>query len=377
MNSAIANRVTLFFSFVGIFVAGVLSLGKFLHVSVPCGASHGCDTVASDPSSYLFGVIPIAYIGLGAYLVFAACAALRAHLGPTRLLVFGPLLLSVIGAVIHVGLAIYASTKINATCLWCMASLATMICLFVSHAVIAQGQEIFKKNERLDLGLLFGFAVLACGGLGFEGAQMRHGVAPTYDPAILRSLTNENLAPSDSHVYGDPNAPVTIVEYGDLFCPACRNSYPEVKKLVDSHHGALRLVFRHFPLVKEKGHEFSWQAAELSEYAGQRGKFWEFLDAMYKHTSEDVMGIDDLLGIAQKVGLDGAHVDIRWDDESDPSFQRVYRDFALAFKLGLQMTPTFFILAKGEPPLVAAEGEIESDLNQPQYTRLMSGNAKK
>jgi protein-disulfide isomerase len=271
----------------------------------------------------------------------------------------------------------YAFAVINATCLWCLASLVTMVCIFIGNAIVAQTQGVFERNERLDLGLTFGLAVLACGALGFEGAQMRHGVAPTYDSKVLATMTDENLAPADAHVYGEKDAPITIVEFGDLFCPSCRNAYPEVKKIVESHSGAVRLVFRHFPLVNEPGHKFSWQAAVLSEYCGQRGKFWDFVDAVYAHSASDIKSTDDLLNIVQQLGLDGADADGRWNKRTDPAFIIAYQDYTLACHLGLQATPTYFILAKGVQPQPASGGEIEDYLSRPEYVRLMTGHGSK
>ncbi|MFX8723702.1 vitamin K epoxide reductase family protein, partial [Acinetobacter baumannii] len=76
-------------SFIGIFIAGTLSLGKFLNAIPPCGAgSSGCLKVETDPSSN-WGPIPVAYVGLLAYITFAGLAIIRQQKGlvGTRMLV--------------------------------------------------------------------------------------------------------------------------------------------------------------------------------------------------------------------------------------------------------------------------------------------------
>lgn len=376
MNSAIANRFSLVLSFIGIFVAGVLSLAKLFNVSVPCGGSHGCDLVAASPASVLFGVVPIAYIGLAAYVFFAVCACARAYLGPTRLLVLLPLALSAFGAIVHVGLAMYSYASINATCWWCLASMITMVCLFIAHAAVAQTQGVFKRNEKLDLALILGLAVLASGALGFQGVQLRNGgAAPPYDAKALALMTPDILAPSGSHVYGDPDSPITVVEFADFFCPACHQYYPTVKKLVDERRGLVRLVYRHFPLMQMKGHELSWQAAVLSEYAAESGKFWQFADTLHAQGKEDLRSTDDLLGIVSQIGLNGEDADRRWADATDPAFKRAYEDYQLSNKLGLIMTPTFLIMAPGEPTQVASPSQVETYLSEPRYQRFKPHHA--
>ena len=95
MRAIWLNRVISLLTFGGIFVAGVLSVSKYLKVIPPCGGSDGCFTVANHPSSMWFG-IPVAYIGLLTYLGLAALAIGRSHVGilKDRRLVMGGVLLA-------------------------------------------------------------------------------------------------------------------------------------------------------------------------------------------------------------------------------------------------------------------------------------------
>ena len=52
------------------------------------------------------------------------------------------------------------------------------------------------------------------------------------------------------HALGNPQARVTLLEYGDYECPACIQAAPLVRHLLDSNDGRMRFVFRHFPLVE-------------------------------------------------------------------------------------------------------------------------------
>ena len=57
------------------------------------------------------------------------------------------------------------------------------------------------------------------------------------------------ITPRD-HRRGSPDAPVTLVEYGDYQCPHCAAAQPVVRELLRSFDEDLALVYRHFPLVE-------------------------------------------------------------------------------------------------------------------------------
>jgi protein-disulfide isomerase len=69
---------------------------------------------------------------------------------------------------------------------------------------------------------------------------------------------------STDHIQGSPNAPVTIVEYGDYECPFSGMAHPIVKQV--QRHFAKRLCFayRHFPLMQV--HPQAHSAAETAEF---------------------------------------------------------------------------------------------------------------
>ncbi len=76
------------------------------------------------------------------------------------------------------------------------------------------------------------------------------------------------------------NAIVTVVEYADLQCPACKTSYELVIKPLLSDYGSkIRFEFHHMPLTSI--HSFAMTAAEAAECAADQGKFWEFIDLAY------------------------------------------------------------------------------------------------
>ena len=80
------------------------------------------------------------------------------------------------------------------------------------------------------------------------------------------------------HVRGAEHARVTIVEYGDFQCPACRAVEPGVRMVLAHAAHAVRLVYRHYPV--ESAHPHALMAAEAAEAAGAQGRFWEMHDLL-------------------------------------------------------------------------------------------------
>ena len=139
------------------------------------------------------------------------------------------------------------------------------------------------------------------------------------------------------HVQGPPDAPVTLVEYGDYECPYCGQAYPIVKRIQQELGGRLRFVFRNFPL--NTIHEHAGVAAQAAEAAAAQGKFWEMHDMLYEHQAD--LADADLREYALKIGLEIYRFDA---DLSQETFaRRVRDDFRGGVRSGVNGTPTFFI----------------------------------
>ena len=140
------------------------------------------------------------------------------------------------------------------------------------------------------------------------------------------------------HRQGDPDAPCTLVEYGDYQCPSCGQAYPIVKR-VQKHYGKrLSFVFRNFPLTQM--HPFAEPAAETAEFAGANGKFWGMHDLIYENQAR--LGDDELLPeLAKQLHL--APDKLLEALESKEFEPRVKADFSSGVRSGVNGTPTFFI----------------------------------
>jgi len=136
----------------------------------------------------------------------------------------------------------------------------------------------------------------------------------------------------DRHVYGAPDAPLTVVEYGDFECPYCGAAAPVLREVVDGSAGQVRLVFRHFPLFTK--HPFALTAALAAEASGDR--FWAMHDLLFAH--QDRLTDADLAGYAAEVGAGEV------TGEAAQAFRpAVEADYRSGAEQGVRGTPTLFV----------------------------------
>jgi protein-disulfide isomerase len=102
------------------------------------------------------------------------------------------------------------------------------------------------------------------------------------------------------HVRGPANALVTVVIYGDYECPDCEKTHRAIQKTTRELQDRVRLVIRHFPLVKV--HPHALRAAEAAEAAAAQGKFWEMNRLLYCYP--DKLEDKNLQRYAKEIGLD-------------------------------------------------------------------------
>jgi protein-disulfide isomerase len=143
---------------------------------------------------------------------------------------------------------------------------------------------------------------------------------------------------------GHADAPVTLVEFGDIQCPFCKkfhtDAYVELKKIyIDT--GKVRFVSRDLPL---EFHPFALKAAEAARCAGDQNKYWELRDALYTNSTPPS---DDVIKKAvETLALDAKSFQACL--ASDKYKAEVQNDASDAAKLQISGTPTF-VLAKTAP----------------------------
>jgi len=141
---------------------------------------------------------------------------------------------------------------------------------------------------------------------------------------------------SRDHILGNPNADITLLEFGSYDCPYCHAAHEVIAELRDKFGDRMRYVFRQRPIT---GSEKAKKAAELAEYAGETtGRFWEVHDALMKRGP--VFSPGDFEQVAAEFEL--PPVEAR-PDASLNAANKVQADRLSAQHSGAQFTPTFFI----------------------------------
>ena len=145
-------------------------------------------------------------------------------------------------------------------------------------------------------------------------------------------------------VKGPASAKVTIVEFSDFQCPACRVAEPPLSQIMALFGPDVRLVFKHFPL--ERIHPWARQAAVATDCAGRQGAFWPFHDLLYERQADwtNEKASEKIDGYARGLNLDmPAFTACR----GDASVQKaIDTDIQEARNRWVGGTPTFFINGK-------------------------------
>ncbi len=139
------------------------------------------------------------------------------------------------------------------------------------------------------------------------------------------------------HAQGPDHAEVTLLEYGDYECPHCARAYSIVQQIQKHFGKRLRFVFRNFPLAEM--HPSAEPAAEVAEFAGAQGKFWEMHDGLFENQAR--LGETLFLELAED--LDLSTEALREALEQRTFEARVRADFSGGVRSGVNGTPTFFI----------------------------------
>lgn len=164
------------------------------------------------------------------------------------------------------------------------------------------------------------------------------------------------------HIRGNPEAPVTIVEFSDFQCSFCQRFHSTVQQALDDYPDKVRWVYKHFPLGF---HEQAKPAAEASEcvaeQAGDKG-FWQFADGLFANQSR--LGKDLYQELAGEIGIDLSQFNNCLN--SGKFKDKVEADYQQGVEAGVSGTPGSFVngrMISGAQPYSALKASIESALS--------------
>lgn len=159
------------------------------------------------------------------------------------------------------------------------------------------------------------------------------------DPA---NSSNGNSADGSNYVVGAGTAGVSVVEFGDFQCPACRSYYPVVQQLKDKYGDRIKIQFRHFPLVQI--HQNAMVGHRAAEAAGRQGKFWEMHDLLYERQQAWDSSANPKVIMEDYAAELGLNIDkFKADFVSESVNKVISADIKAGQAVGASSTPTFVI----------------------------------
>ncbi|WP_047869190.1 thioredoxin domain-containing protein [Nocardiopsis sp. RV163] len=213
-----------------------------------------------------------------------------------------------------------------------------------------------------NLGITLGLIMVAVIGLGLLVALDDRGgtAAPaatdgSADPQAASTAPAGLLVREDSrHLDRVEEAPVTVVEFLDFECEACRAQFPVMERIREDYDGRINTVIRYFPMP---GHTNAEPAAAAVEAAAQQGALEQMYVRMYETQAEWGESQDSraevFVGFAEDLGLDTEEFVRAMEDPA--TLERVRSDFRDGVALGVRGTPTIFVNGRPTPSMPGYE----------------------
>ncbi len=162
---------------------------------------------------------------------------------------------------------------------------------------------------------------------------------------------------SRDHIYGNPNAPVSLIEYSDFECPFCKRFHPTAKQIIDTYGGKVNWVYRHFPLpMHNPGAQIEAEASECVNQLGGNEAFWKYADAVYARTQSNGNGFppSQLVPLAKEIGLNEKQFQECLSGRKYAS--RVQEDIDEGTQIGVSGTPANILLRNDTGEVIVKPG---------------------
>lgn len=187
-------------------------------------------------------------------------------------------------------------------------------------------------------------AALVAGAIVYSGRTSNNPIQEGNGRQNVEQKTAEiDVAPvtEKDHIFGNPNAPILIVEYSDFDCPFCKNFHETMERIMETYGstGKVAWVYRHFPI--QKLHPNSPKVSAASECVASLGgndAFWKFASVIVSDRgTNEPTNITKLTEYAKGAGVDGSKFDacVTAGTFND----KIKDDITLAMKAGAKGTP--------------------------------------
>jgi protein-disulfide isomerase len=209
-----------------------------------------------------------------------------------------------------------------------------------------------KKNLVLIGSILLVAVMFAMGMFAFQGKKAAESTA-------LASANAANLVQFYSPTTGAADAKVTLVEFFDPSCEACRAFYPLVKSILEENKGKVKLVLRYAAFHKD-----SDIVVKMLEASKAQNLYWQSLEAVLLSQPEwadhGAPQVDKIWPYLKAAGVD---VEKAKTDMKSPAIESILKqDMADIAAFKVQKTPTFYV--NGKPLLNFGEDALRALVKQ-------------
>jgi len=180
-------------------------------------------------------------------------------------------------------------------------------------------------------------------------------------PGAARTLALLAGIPQHGIELGDPAAPVTLVEFGDLQCPECAQFAESALPTLVARYvrpGRIDMVFRDLDSI---GND-SLRAARMAGAVSEQNHLWEFIDLMYENQAAENSGyVTERYLQALAGAIPGIDVSQALHERASSAVAaQIAQAGRLAAQWHVQGTPTFLLMRAGRPTQVLAPASPSS-----------------
>ncbi len=181
-----------------------------------------------------------------------------------------------------------------------------------------------------------GFSPTRCGAMLERYPEMAESATGLVEGRRVLTAREQNYPSGPVPSVGAPNAPITMVFFGDFGSPACARGALMAQAIQNLYSERVRLVFRQFPLT---GNPQARLAAEASLAAQAQGKFWRYYELLFGNQHDQDR--EALIRYAKEAGLELRSFEKALDQHTYAA--DVEQDRELGRKLGIIDLPALFM----------------------------------
>lgn len=208
--------------------------------------------------------------------------------------------------------------------------------------------KILIHGPSLAIGAAIASIVIIIAFVGFNGISNQTELVMEPTPTIQQTdpaeITSDTFFANGSPILGNPNAPVTLVEFGDYQCHFCNVFFHSTEEDILKNYvqtGKVKIIFKDYNIIGPD----SVNASNGAHCANDQGLFWEYHDILYSNWTGENNGwasSKNLEKFAQEIGLD-------METWSDCMTNGIHSKTILASNddakdLGITGTPAFFVI---------------------------------